>query len=472
VLGYLAMLNRKVDATGHAIKSIAVLPFQDLSGDPGQNDLADGMTEALIGSLAKIHALKVVRGTSVLSYNGNKNQLPDTARELSVDGVIEGSLQSRNGRMKVRIQLIHALTGTRIWAEDYERALTDAFMVQDEMARAIADEIRIQVSPEDRARLASAASVNPAARKEYELGRFYFWKFIAEDHQRAIGHFKRAIQIDRGFAAAWAGLSLALQQWGYQVSAPRKDFEPQAREAALKALELDERLAEAHVAQGHLRLFYEWDWSGAENALIRALELDPNNLTAHHLYALLLMALERHAKALEQIRIAADLAPLSAHVQSTLGKILLHAGNPEGAIVHLAQAKDLEPRNAATHGRLGAAYEEMGRYADALAIYDKARQLRGNPPDYKTFRAIQAIVYARMGKRREAERLLAGLGDDGPAGAYAALGNKNEAFRLLFQRVGKRSPHLYSIRSDPQFSSLHSDPRWPQLLRLMNFELN
>jgi tetratricopeptide (TPR) repeat protein len=138
----------------------------------------------------------------------------------------------------------------------------------------------------------------------------------------------------------------------------------------------------------------------------------------------------------------------------------------------LTQAKDLEPRNASAHGRLGAAYEEMGRYADALATYDKARQLRGNRPDYKTFRAIQAIVYARMGKRREAERLLAGLGDDGPAAAYAALGNKDEAFKLLFERVRKRGPHLYSIRSDPQLYSLRSDPRWRQLLQLMNFELN
>jgi tetratricopeptide (TPR) repeat protein len=215
-----------------------------------------------------------------------------------------------------------------------------------------------------------------------------------------------------------------------------------------------------------------WDWTGAENEFIRALELDPNNADAHQFYALLLMALERFPQALAEIQTAEQLAPFSSRVQSVYGKILLNAGKPVEAIDRLKQAIDLEPRSANPHGRLGEVYEELGRYTEAMAIYDKARLLRGNPPDHKTFRAIQAHVYARMGKRREAERLLADLGVHGSASAYAALGKKDEAFELLFKAVKRGPPGLWSIRSDPQFSSLRSDPRWPQLLRLMNFPVD
>jgi TolB-like protein/DNA-binding winged helix-turn-helix (wHTH) protein/Tfp pilus assembly protein PilF len=468
------LIRSGTDSTAPRIQSLAVLPLQNLSGDPAQEYFADGMTEALISSLAQIHALRVISRTSVMSFKGpQKPLLPEIARQLNVDGVIEGSVQRENGRVKVLIQLIHGPTDTHLWARDYERALTDVLKLQGEMARAIAEEIRIQVTPEERTRLASPTTVNPAAHQAYLLGRYHFWKFIIDDHKRAIEHFQRATQIDPSYAAAYAGLSMAWQMLGVQTLA-MKEAEPPARTAAQKALELDNRLSEANVAQGHLQFFYDWDWRGGENTFRRALELDPNSVDGHHNYASLLMALGRFPEALIEIQTAEQLDPLSHQVQAAFGRILFRSGKPEEAILRLKQAIEREPRSAQAHHYLGEVYEQVGRYDEALAIYDKARILRGNPPDNPPFLAIRARVYARMGKSSEAKRLLAGLGNDVPgpasqAGAYAALGDRDEAFGLLFRRVERHEDWAsIIIKTDPHFASLHSDPRWPELLGRMN----
>jgi TolB-like protein/DNA-binding winged helix-turn-helix (wHTH) protein len=290
-IGLLALFqSRRADENRPEIKSIAVLPLVNLSGDPAQEYFADGMTEALIGRLAQIPSLRVISRTSAMSFKETKKPLPEIARELKVDGAVEGSVQQGNGRLKMMIQLIHGPTDTHLWSRDYERPLTDVLKLQGEMACAIADEIRIQVTTEEQTRMSSAASVDPTAYQEYLLGRYHFWKHIVDDHKRAIDHFERAIQIEPLYAAAHAGLSMAWQKWGVQRPAPLKEFEPQARAAARKALELDGRLSEAHAAQGFLQFSCDWDWKGGENSIRRALELDPNNLDARYNYTVLLMA--------------------------------------------------------------------------------------------------------------------------------------------------------------------------------------
>jgi TolB-like protein/DNA-binding winged helix-turn-helix (wHTH) protein/Tfp pilus assembly protein PilF len=467
--------SRRADAKRPEIRSIAVLPLQNLSGDPTQEYFVDGMTEVLISNLAQIRALKVISRTSVMSFKGNQKplpSLPQIARQLGVDGVIEGSVQRDNGRVKVMIQLVHGPTDTHLWARDYERTLTDVLKLQGEMARAIADEVRIQVGPEERARMSSAASVNPAAHQEYLLGRYHFWKFIVDDNQRALDHFIRATQIEPGYAAAFAGLSMAWQRWAFQGPGTWKKAEPQARAATQKALELDDRLPEAHVAQGQLQYRFDWDWRGAENATRRALELDSNNLDAHFNYALLLMALGRLPEALAEIQTVEQLDPLSHMVQVLFGRILFHAGKPEEAILRLQRAIEREPRSATAIYFLGGVYEHVGRYSEALAMYEKHKVLRGNRPDDSPYLAIRARVYARMGKRSEAKSLLKALKPLNPdfrAAAYAALGENDEAFRLLFQKVENREETLFSVKTDPQFASLHSDARWKELLHRMNF---
>ena len=345
-------------------------------------------------------------------------------------------------------------------------ALTDVLKLQDEMARAIADEIRIQITPEDRARLSSAPTVNPAAHEAYLLGRFHFWKFIAEDHKRAIEHFERAIQIDPNYAPAYAGLSMAWQMLRLQGGGV-KGADRQARAAVQRALELDDRLAEAHVAQGHLQLFHDWDWKGAENSMRRALELDPNNLDAHFNYALVHLAVGRFPEAIAEIQAAEQLDPLSHQVQVIFGRILLHAGKLEEALPRLKQAIAREPRSSNAHVRLAEIYEAMGSYTEALETYEKAQALRGSASDQPVFRASVARIHARMGKSREAKRLLQELRSPS-AGVYAALGDNDEAFRVLFKMVEKRNTGNVFIATDPRFAGLHSDPRWKELRRRMN----
>jgi TolB-like protein/Tfp pilus assembly protein PilF len=446
----------------------------NLSGDPMQEYFADGMTEALISSLAQIRALRVISRTSVMSFKGTQKplpSLPEIVRELKVDGVVEGAVQRENGRVKISIQLLHGPTDTHLWARNYERAATDVLKLQGEVAQAIADEIRIQVTPEERARIASAATVNPAAHEAYLLGRYHLWKYIGDDYKRAIGHFERAVQLDPGYTSAYAGLAMALQMSGIHWGSMKQVAAP-ARAAAQKALELDNRLPEAYVAQGHLHFFFDWDWKGAENSIRRALELDPNNLDSHYNYAILLIALGRFPEAFTEVQSAERLDPISHQVQTAFGRILFCAGKPDEAILRLQQAIEREPRSAMAHGYLAEVYEQVGRYTEALAFYDKRRVLHGNPPDDARFLATIAGVYARMDRRSEAKRILEDLGDDGPPDAYATLGDYDGAFRLLFKMVQEHDswPPVF-FKSDPQFASLHSDPRWPELLRRLNLPM-
>jgi len=222
------------------------------------------------------------------------------------------------------------------------------------------------------------------------------------------------------------------------------------------------------VSQDFLQRVNEWDWNGGEDAMRRAIELDPKSLDGHYNYAVLLMAQGRFPEALGEIEIAEQVDPTSELVQSTFGKILFNAGKTDEAILRLKRTIERDSRNAQAHHYLGQIYEQTGKYTDALAIYDKARVLRGNPPDNPHFRALQASVYARMGKRSEAKRMLAGIRTSPAAGAQAYLGDKDEAFRILFKMVGERDPHVISIKTDPLFAGLHSDPRWRELLRRMN----
>ena len=465
--------SRATNPTQPEIKSIAVLPLQNLSGDPAQEYFADGMTEALISSLAQIRALRVISRTSVMSFKGTQKPLPEIARELKVDGVIEGSVQRENGRLKIMIQLIHGPTDAHLWARDYERELTDVLKLQGEVARAIAQEIRIQVTPEEGARLASATTVNPAAHQEYLIGRYHLWRYNEEDLKRAIDYFERAIQIDPKYAAAYAGLSHAWWARGIFGRIGFREAESPSRAAARKALELDDRLAEAYVVQADVKRLYDWDWTGAEDSVKRALELDPNNLDAHHTYSILLHALGRFPEAIAQIESAAQRDPLAPQIQSSYGRILYRARRFDEAILRLNRAIELDARNSGTYGRLGDVYEQMGRYTEAVAFLEKARALAADPGSSDiSYIARLARVYARMGRRSEARQMLEGLKSRGRlplldvAGAYTALGDKDEAFSLLFRMVEQRS--LSYLKVDPPFDSLHSDPRWQELLRRMN----
>jgi TolB-like protein/DNA-binding winged helix-turn-helix (wHTH) protein/Tfp pilus assembly protein PilF len=452
------------------IASLAVLPLVNLSGDPTQDYFADGMTEAIIGNLARIRALRVVSRTSVMRFKSTRRSLPEIARALNVDAVVEGSVQRTADRVRISVQLIHAATDTHIWAREYERELTDVLKLQGELSRAVAEEIRVQLTAEESARLASAGSVQPDAYQEYLLGQHYLWRMTEEDLTRAIDHFERATRLDPQYAAAYAGLSHAWWWRGVWGTKTQKQVEAPSRAAALKALELDPQLAEAHVSSGRIKFAYDWDWGGAERDFARALEIDPNNLDAHFFHGMLYMALGRFPEAISHIKTAEQLDPLSATVQSGYGRILYRARRYDEAIPHLTQAIELEPQTAANYHRLADVFEEIGRYDEALALHEKEDKLLGRPsgkgPEI-------ARLYARMGKPEKAREVLA-LGQRDKrawlsfASAYAALGDSDQAFRWLFESIEERDGLNY-VKTDPRLASLHSDPRWQELLRRMNF---
>ena len=477
-LVYLLVWRRAPAVQPDQIKSLAVLPLENLSGDPAQEYFADGMTEALISNLSQVRALRVISRTSVMRFKGSRKPLAEIARELNVEAVIEGSVQRDGGRVKITARLIRAADENLLRSFDYERELADVLKLQSEVARAVTNEIRIQVTAEERARLASARRVNPEAHEAYLLGRYHLRRQNEADLKLAISHFERATQLDADYAAAWAGLSIAWLQRGLFGATPFREVEQPAREAALKALAADANSAEGYTALAIFKNRYEWDWAGSEHDFRRAIELNPGSVEAHRFFAFLLSALGRHDEAISEIQTAEKLDPLSSLVQADFGMGLYRARKYEQAERRLKRAIDLDPRNYGAWGRLGNVYGEMGRYADAIASLEKALAMqRGNVRD-GVHAANLALIHARMGRREEALRMLKDLqrttDPDGfprkdAAAVWAALGNMDEAFRLMFDAVEKRAALLIFIKIDPLIDSLHSDPRWKELLRPMNF---
>jgi len=382
--------------------------------------------------------------------------------------VVEGSVRREAGRVRISIQLIHAPTDTHLWARDFEREAAATWPLQIEVAQAVADGIRVQATPEERARMAAIPPVSPAAHEEYILGRHLLWKFIEEDRVRAIEHFNRAIGFDPQYAAPYAALAHAWWMRGVLGPLSLKEVATPAREAALAALARDDRNVEAYAALAYVQGMFDWDWNRAQATVQRAVTLEPNSVDARYVHALLLMAMNRLDEAVAEIDYAARLDPLSAQVQSTYGRILYRARRFDEARVRLERALELEPRNAGAYGRLAEVHEQLGRHDHALELLDRMAALSGLPATQ--FAVARARILARAGRASEARKLLA----DGPpqspqrAEVFAALGDHDAAFMSLFRALDERDSWLLFIKSDPTFEGLHRDPRWAAVLRRMN----
>lgn len=452
------------------IRSLAVLPLQDLSADPAQEFFADGMTDAVITSLAQIHGLRVISRTSAMRFKGPHQPLPQVARELGVDAIVEGSVQRAGNRMRLTIQLVDVVSDHHIWARAYERELSDVLKLQGELARTVADEIRARIGSGAHARPARTQTLDPVAHEAYLLGRYHAWKMNDDDLKLAIAHFTRAIQIDPRYAAAHADLSLAWQYRSVFAATPFSESEAPARTAAQAALALDEHLAPAHLAAGHFKYAYELDFAGAERDLRRAVDLDPNSVDAHYYSAKLLLSLGRFSEAIHHMERARQLDPLSSSVASFFGRILYTAGKYEEAVPHLKRAIELEPRNRLAYTRLNRVYEEMGRHDEPLAHHSREYQRGGGSPHLLRM----ATVQARMGRREEARRTFARADplECHPldlAEVHAALGENDEAFRRIEEAIHVRdgAARLF-LKVDPRFFSLHADARWKDVLQRMH----
>jgi len=456
------------------IQSLAVLPLENLSRDPEQEYFADGMTDELITNLSKISALRVISRTSVMAYKNAKKPLPQIARELNVDAVIEGSVLRSGDRVRITAQLLHAPTDRHLWAQSYEGDLRDILALQSEVAQAVAREIKIVVSPQEQTRLASARPVNPEAYRLCLLGRFLLNKRTEEGFKSAIDHFQRALEIDPAYAPAYAGLadSYILQGLGFL---PPKQAIPRGKAAAQKALDIDESLADAHTSLAMACTAYDWDWSACEEEFKRAIELNPNYATAHHWYGDHLSNMGRHAEAIAEVQRAQQLDPLSPTISACLAYRYFYARQYQEAIRRLRETVSLFPEFARAHRWLGDTYMANGAHQEAIVAYQKAMSLSG-----ASAAEVAALgqAYAKGGIRGYYLWELRRLREESKhryveAAAFASLsaglGEKDQAFSYLEKAYADREYGLTVLKIEPAFDPLRSDPRFQDLLRRMNF---
>jgi len=455
------------------IGSIVVLPLENLSRDPEQEFFADGMTEALITNLAQIRALRVVSRTSAMQYKGARKPLPQIARELRVDAVVEGTVARFGDRVRITAQLIEAASDRHIWARSYERDLRDVLALQGEVARAIADEIQVQVSQEERARLGSLRRVDPEAYELYLRGRHHWNRRTDAEIRKGIEYFQQAIAKDPGYAQAHAGLSRAYDTMGtYNFLPPAEAFAQAAAEAA-RALELDSSLPEAHTALGGVRFTHYWDWEGAESEYRQALALDPNYPDAYHWYSDLLSAMGRAEEALAAIRRAHALEPLSLTINMSIGTCLFYARRYDDTIAQQKGTLELDSTFTPALRNLGGAYEQKGMYAEAIEAYQKAMSL--SPQDVSA-KGLLAHAYAISGNQEEARRLLRELTDQSSrrfvssyslAAIHVGLGERDAALELLEKALRERDRGMAWIKVAPRLDPLRADPRFTDILRRM-----
>lgn len=459
-----------------APKSLVVLPLENLSGDKEQDYFADGMTDELIASLAKIRSLRVISRTSAMEYKGTHKPLSEIARDLNVDAVVEGTVLRSGDRVRITAELVQASTDRHLWAETYEGPLGDVLSLQSRVASAIVSEIRVKLTPEEQQRLSKNRAINPEAYEDYLKGRYYWNKRSERDLTKAIEYFRAATQKDPQYALAYAGLADGYSIIGSAIvgTVPSQEVAPGARAAALKAVELDATLAEAQTSLATVRFNYDWDWEGAAGGFQRAIELNPSYATAYQRYSLYLIAMGRAQESLSEINRARDLDPLSISTNFSLGWRLYMARQYAQSVEQLSNTIDMDPNFALPHLVLGQAYEQMGSFQKAIAEFEKAASLSHNSAPM-----ISALghVYGLMGRKLEAQRVVNQLIEQSKRRyiapfyvgiVYIGLGEQETAMNWLEKAYEDRSNGLVFLKVDPQLDPLRSNPRFQSLLRRLN----
>jgi serine/threonine protein kinase/Tfp pilus assembly protein PilF len=429
------------------IASLAVLPLRDLTGDPRQQYFVDGMTEALTSSLAQIRSLKVIARTSSEQYKESKKPLREIARELGVDSVVEGSITRAGNRIRVAVRLIQPESQTQLWAKNFERDVGDVLALQGEIAGAIARQIEAELTTDERSRLAAPRAIDAKAYEAYLLGRYLLDQGTEESLNKARDQFTKALQIQKDYAAAYAGLAsyYAILPF-YSALSPAEVF-PKARAATERSLDLDEGLAEAHASLAYIRAYYEWDWAAAEREFRRALELRPSYADAHFSYSRFLAAAGRMDEAVAEIRRAQDLDPLSLPLKANQALLSYFSGHYDEALKELSYVRRLDPTLSLAHWGIGLTYEQKGMEKEAIAALVKAASLSKS----LNLQSSLGHAYAQFGKRAEAQAILDMLRERSKqsyvpsyfsALIYAGLGDKDHAFDWLERAFQERSTVL------------------------------
>ena len=458
------------------IHSLAVLPLKNLSGDVSQDYFTDGMTEELINQLGQISALRVISSTSMMLYKGVDKPVAEIARELSVQAVVEGSVLRSGDRVRISAQLIRVPADEQMWAQSYEGDLRDTLALQSKVAQAVAEQIRATLSRRQQAALRKPRTVSPDAYEDYLKGRYFWNKRTGDGLKKAIDYFSRAIETDPSYAEAYSGLadSYALAgDWAYGILAPQDAFR-QARAAAMKALALDDDLADAHTSLAFAFDLYAWDWAAAENEYKRAIELNPGYATAHQWYAWHLLVMGRNSEGIFELKRAESLDPLSLIISANLAGALCVAHLYDESVKQSEKALGMDPNFAVAHYALGQALEQKHMHAEAIAEFQRAIALSGHSG---ALDSNLAYTYARSGRKGEAENLLKDLeahpdknpsNDANIALVYVGLGEHDQAMVWLNKAYEARfNP---SILLHPGFDPLRSDARFKDLRRRLGLQ--
>jgi TolB-like protein/DNA-binding winged helix-turn-helix (wHTH) protein/Flp pilus assembly protein TadD len=465
--------------SGTSIKqstSVVVLPLDNLSGDREQDYFADGMTDDLIANLAKIRSLRVISRSTAMAYKHTRKPLSEIANELHVDAVVEGTILRVDNRVRITAELVQVSTDRHLWADTYESEIGDVLALQNRVSSAIVSEIRVNLSSQDRERLARNPAVAPEAYENYLKGRYYWNKRTDENLNRAIAYFGQATRQDSHYALAYAGLADCYAIVGAAIFGTMSVGEaaPRAREAAQHALEIDPTSAEAETSLATLKFNYDWDWSGAEEGFQRAIQLNPSYATAYQRYSLFLMAMGRFKDGFNQINKARELDPLSISINFSLGWRLYLARQYDRAITQLRNTLEMDPSYELPHLVLGQAYEEKGTFDLAIPELQKAVELSHGTP---LMIAALAHGFARSGNRAEAQRLLTQLElaakHDYVSPYYFAivclgLGKNEQALAFLDKAFADRSNGLVFMGVEPELDPIRFDPRFIALQKRLN----
>jgi TolB-like protein/Tfp pilus assembly protein PilF len=468
---FIGRLDPGPTSTPSPIRSLAVLPLENLSRDPEQEYFAEGLTEALITTLAKIGELRVVSRTSIMLYKGVRKPVREIARELEVDAIVEGTVLRAGDRVRITAQLIDAAREAHLWAESYERDLCDVLTLQSEVAQAVAREVRVKLTPQEQAHIAQVHRVDPEAYEAYLKGRYHWNR--RPGLRKGIEAFEQAIAKDPTYAAAYAGLAdclSALSAWGV---VPANEGCVKAKMLAEKALELDHSSVEAHTSLAFAAM-YNYEFLTAQKEFERSIELNPRYTTAHHLFGFYLGVMGRYEEAYTELQRAIRLDPLSPIINAMLGYIYIYARRYDQAIEQFVKTLELDANSSWVHGGLGWAYRCKSLHEPAIAALRKAVELWQGPSPLSWF----GEAYAAAGRRDEAHKILDQLHElskqryvtpYGVARIYAALDKKEEALDWLETAYRQRAEWMVLLKVDPCFDDWRSDLRFRDVLRQMNF---
>src|SRR5437867_100229 len=479
VFPLLRTINSPVPTAEHSVsnaaqpeKSIAVLPFENASNEPNTEYLSEGISEALINSLSELQQLRVIARPTAFRYKRKDVDPRQVGRELGVAAVLTGKVRQMQDALNVQVDLVDAGTGAEIWGAGYDRKITDLVAVKQAIAQEVAAKLKLKLSSEEQRRLVKRDSTNAEAYQFYLRGRYFWNKRTSDGMKQAIEHFQQSIERDPNFALGYVGLADSYTGLTFYNFAAPHEAMPEAKKSAIKALALDDTLAEAHATLAHILINYDWNSSAAEKEFKRSIELNPDYATAHQWYAIhYLTATGRFEEAVQEIKRARELEPASLVMNTFMGATLYYAGRYDEAIDQCRRTIQMDPNFAVAHWHLGLAYEEKQALDAATEEFKKAISLSGGSP---LMRAALGRAYAESQNNHEANEMLNELNELAKrqyasaceiATIYVALGNNEQAFQLLAKAYAEHSFHLVNLNVSPQFKSIRSDPRFQDLVQ-------